>query len=89
LPLSRAPLVTLAVLSFLTNWNEFLWPIFVLFNPQSLTLPPGLAILQGAYTTNYAVIMAGGVIASIPILIVFIFLQRYIIQGVARSGVKG
>src|SRR5919199_1043297 len=76
LPLSRAPLATLAVLSFLTNWNEFLWPIYVLFNPQSLTLPPGLSILQGAYTTNYAVIMAGGVIASIPILIVFIFLQR-------------
>ena len=89
LPLSRAPLATLAVLSFLTNWNEFLWPIYVLFNPQSLTLPPGLSILQGAYTTNYAVIMAGGVIASIPVLIVFIFLQRYIIQGVARSGLKG
>jgi multiple sugar transport system permease protein len=89
LPLSRAPLATLAVLSFLTNWNDFLWPVFVLFTPGSLTLPPGLSILQGAYTTNYAVIMAGGVIASIPVLIVFILAQRYIIQGVARSGLKG
>ncbi|MDP8948690.1 MAG: carbohydrate ABC transporter permease, partial [Actinomycetota bacterium] len=89
LPLSKAPLATLAVLSFLTNWNDFLWPVYVLFTPGTLTLPPGLAILQGAYTTNYAVIMAGGVIASIPVLIVFIIAQRYIIQGVARSGLKG
>ena len=89
LPLSKAPLATLAVLSFLTNWNDFLWPVYVLFTPGSLTLPPGLAILQGAYTTNYAVIMAGGVLASIPVLIVFIIAQRYIIQGVARSGLKG
>jgi multiple sugar transport system permease protein len=89
LPLSKAPLATLAVLSFLTNWNDFLWPVYVLFTPGSLTLPPGLSILQGAYSINYAVIMAGGVIASIPVLIVFIIAQRYIIQGVARSGLKG
>jgi multiple sugar transport system permease protein len=61
----------------------------VLFTPGSLTLPPGLAILQSAYSINYAVIMAGGVLASIPVLIVFILAQRYIIQGVARSGLKG
>jgi len=89
LPLSKAPLATLAVLSFLTNWNDFLWPVYVLFTPGNLTLPPGLAILQGAYTTNYAVIMAGGVLTSIPVLILFIIAQRYIIQGVARSGLKG
>jgi multiple sugar transport system permease protein len=89
LPLSKAPLATLATLSFLTNWNDFLWPVYVLFTPGNLTLPPGLAILQGAYTTNYAVIMAGGMLASIPVLIVFIIAQRYIIQGVARSGLKG
>ena len=89
LPLSKPALATLALLSFLTNYNDFLWPIYVLFTPGNLTLPPGLSILQGAYTTNYAVIMAGGIIASIPILIVFIIAQRYIIQGVARSGLKG
>ena len=80
---------TLVVLSFLTNWNDFLWPVYVLFTPDNLTLPPGLSILQGAYTTNYAIIMAGSVIASIPVLIVFIIAQRYIIQRVARSGLKG
>jgi multiple sugar transport system permease protein len=89
LPLSKAPLATLAVLSFLTNWNEFLWPVYVLFSPKSLTLPPGLSILQNAYTTDYATIMAGGVVAAIPVLIVFILAQKYVIQGVSRSGLKG
>jgi multiple sugar transport system permease protein len=89
LPLSKAPLATLALLSFLTNWNDFLWPIYVLFSPKSLVLPPGLAKLQGAYETDYAVVMAGGVLASIPVLILFLIAQRYIIEGVSRSGVKG
>jgi multiple sugar transport system permease protein len=89
LPLSKAPLATLALLMFLINWNEFLWPVYILFTPESQTLPPGLATLQGAYTTNYTVIMAGGVIASIPVLIVYIIAQRYIIEGIARSGIKG
>jgi multiple sugar transport system permease protein len=89
LPLSKAPLATLAVLSFLQNWNDFLWPVYVLFSPKNLTLPPGLSILQNAYTTDYAVIMAGGVVASIPVLIVFIIAQKYVIQGVSRSGLKG
>ncbi len=89
LPISKAPLATLAVLSFLTNWNDFLWPVYVLFSPQNLTLPPGLSILQGAYNTDYTVIMAGGVIASIPVLVLYLFAQRYIIEGVSRSGLKG
>jgi multiple sugar transport system permease protein len=89
LPLSKAPLATVAVLSFLQNWNDFLWPVYVLFNPGSLTLQPGLSKLQGAYETEYPIIMAGGVLASIPVLIVFLFAQRYIIEGVSRSGLKG
>ena len=89
LPLSKAPLATVAVLSFLQNYNDFLWPVYVLFNPQNLTLQPGLSILQGAYEVRYPVIMAGGVLASIPVLILFIFAQRYVIEGVSRSGLKG
>ena len=61
----------------------------MLLSLESLTLQPGLAILQGAYNTNYTVIMAGGVVASIPVLILFAFAQRYIIEGVSRSGLKG
>jgi multiple sugar transport system permease protein len=89
LPLSKPALATLVVLSFLANWNDFLWPIFVLFSPERLTLPPGLAQLQGAYNFNYPVLMAGAVVASVPVLILFFIAQRYIIEGVSRSGLKG
>ncbi|WP_199510522.1 carbohydrate ABC transporter permease [Nucisporomicrobium flavum] len=89
LPLSKPALATLAVIAFLTNWNDFIWPVYVLFSPGNFTLPPGLAILQGAYTINYPVIMAGAAIASIPVLILFVIAQRYIIEGVSRSGLKG
>jgi len=89
LPLSKPALATLAVLSFLTNWNDFLWPIYVLFSPQRLTLPPGLNNLQSAYTTDYPTIMAGAVLASVPVLVLFMIAQRYIIEGVSRSGLKG
>ncbi|HEX8434274.1 carbohydrate ABC transporter permease [Archangium sp.] len=89
LPLSRPGIATLGVLSFLGNYNDFLWPVYVLFSPHNFTLPPGLSILQGAYTTDYPVIMAGGVIASIPAIILFVLAQRHIIEGVSRSGLKG
>jgi multiple sugar transport system permease protein len=89
IPLSGGPLATLALLSFLTNWNDFLWPLYVLFSPQQLTLQPGLSTLQGAYSTDYSTIMAGGVIAAIPVLILFAITQRFVIEGVSRSGLKG
>src|SRR4051812_17467936 len=89
LPLSKPALATLAVISFLTNWNDFIWPIYVLFSPDNFTLPPGLGILQGAYTINYPVIMAGALLASIPVLLLFVLAQRYVIEGVSRSGLKG
>jgi multiple sugar transport system permease protein len=89
LPLSKPALATLALLSFLTNWNDFLWPLYVLFSPERLTLQPGLSTLQSAFTFDYATIMVGGVIASIPVLILFVIAQRFIIEGVSRSGLKG
>jgi multiple sugar transport system permease protein len=89
LPLSRPALATLAVLSFLTNWNDFIWPIYVLFSPDRLTLQPGLSTLQNSASTNYPLIMAGAVIASVPVIILFVIAQRHLIEGVARSGLKG
>lgn len=89
LPNATPAMVTLLVLSFLANWNDFVWPLYVLFSDVSLTLPIGLSKLQGAYTIDYPVIMAGAVIASLPVLILYTFVQRYIIDGVASSGVKG
>ncbi|HET7397086.1 MAG TPA: carbohydrate ABC transporter permease [Intrasporangium sp.] len=88
-PLSRPALATLALLTFLANWNDFLWPLYVLFSPERLTLQPGLSTLQSAYTTDYATIMAGGAIASIPVLILFLVSQRFVIEGIARGGLKG
>ena len=89
LPLSKPALATLALLSFLTNWNDFLWPLYVLFSPERLTLQPGLSTLQSAFSTDYATIMVGGVIASVPVLILFVFAQRFVIEGVSRTGLKG
>lgn len=89
LPNARPALVTLGVLSFLANWNDFVWPIYVLFSPERLTLPAGLSRLQGAYTIDYPVIMAGAMLAAIPVLALYMFVQRYVIEGVASSGVKG
>ncbi|TDD23788.1 carbohydrate ABC transporter permease [Kribbella turkmenica] len=89
LPNAKPALATLTVLSFLTNWNDFIWPLFVLFSPERLTLPAGLTLLQGAYTTDYPVIMAGATVAAVPVLILYVFVQRYVIEGVARSGIKG
>jgi multiple sugar transport system permease protein len=89
LPLSKPALVTLAVLSFLGAWNDFVWPVFVLFSPEKMTLAPGLATLQGAYTTDYPVVMAGATMAAVPVLVLYIVVQRYVIEGVANSGLKG
>jgi multiple sugar transport system permease protein len=89
LPLSKPALATLALLSFLVNWNDFLWPLYVLFSPGRLTLQPGLSTLQSAFSTNYATIMVGGVIARVPVLIMYIVAQRFVIEGVSRSGLKG
>ena len=89
LPLSKPALATLFLLAFLTNWNDFLLPLFVLFSPEALTLPPGLGLLQGSYTTSYEIIMAGAVVATVPALLLFILAQRFIIEGVSSTGIKG
>ena len=89
LPLAKPAMATLALLAFLTNWNDFLWPIYVLFSPEVQTLPAGLSTLQSANAVRYDLLMAGAVMASLPVLALFVFLQRFIIEGVSRSGVKG
>ena len=89
LPNAKPALVTLGVLSYLNNWNDFIWPIYVLFSPERLTLPAGLSRLQGAYSIDYPVVMAGAMLAAIPVLALYVFVQRYVIEGVASSGVKG
>jgi multiple sugar transport system permease protein len=89
LPLARPALATLAIITFLASWNEFLWPLLVLQQVERLTLPPALATLQSSYSSEYGLAMAGAVIAAIPVLIVYIALQRFIVKSVAMTGLKG
>lgn len=89
LPLSKPALATLAVITFLGAWNDFLWPLLILKDRTLMTLPPGLRQLQGAYTSEYGQMMAGAAVTAIPVLIIYIALQRYIVESVASSGVKG
>jgi len=89
LPLSRPALATLALLAFLTNWNDFLWPVYVLFSPEQQTLQAGLSTLQTANAVRYDLLMAGAVVASVPVLLLYMIAQRFVIEGVSRSGLKG
>lgn len=89
LPLARPALATLGIITFLGSWNDFLWPLLILKDRQLQTLPPGLATLQGAYTSEYGLMMAGAVIVAVPVLIIYILLQRFIVASVATSGLKG
>ena len=88
LPNIRPALATLTVFAFMGSWNNFLWPLVVLRSPELHTLPVALAGLQGQYTTQWDIVMAGSVISVLPMLALYLFAQKYVIQGVASSGLK-
>jgi multiple sugar transport system permease protein len=87
LPLAGPALATLAVITFLAYWNDYLWPAIIC--QDNCTLPPGLRLLQGQFTGDPGLIMAGAVVAAIPVLLIYLVLQRFIVQSVASSGIKG
>ncbi len=89
LPLSGPALATLAVITFMWTWNDFLLPLITLYNPDNMTLQLGLTTFQGAHQTNTNLLMAANVMSMIPILVLFFFAQRYFIRGIATSGLKG
>jgi multiple sugar transport system permease protein len=88
LPLAKPALATLAIFSFMQSWNNFLWPLIVVNSPDMMTLPLGLSLLQGRWETDWNLMMAGVVISVIPVLAVYLFAQRYFIQGITLSGMK-
>lgn len=88
LQLARPALATLAVFAFMASWNSFLWPLIITSNQSMMTLPLGLSFLNGRYATDWNVLMAGAVIGTLPILAVYVFAQKYIIQGLATTGLK-
>lgn len=89
LPLSKPALATVAVFSFMGSWNNFLWPLIVINNPDLMTLPLGLSSLSSRFVTDWNLLLAGATISVLPIVAVFLFAQRYVLQGVAMSGLKG
>lgn len=89
LPLSRSGLVVLGIFFFTASWNDFLWPLIVLNSPHLFTLPLGISTLNGPYSINYGTVLAGATLSTIPILIVFLLLQRQFVAGLASGAVKG
>jgi multiple sugar transport system permease protein len=88
LPLCKPILVTLALISFLGVWNDFLWPLIALTDSSMYTLPVALANLMGEHTKDPELMMAGSVITIIPVIVVFLFLQKYYIEGIMLGSVK-
>ncbi|MBC8170537.1 MAG: carbohydrate ABC transporter permease, partial [Anaerolineae bacterium] len=91
LPLSGPALATLSVFSFMGLWNSYLWPLFVARRDDVMTLPVALSFLQAETrgVTEWNIVMAGSVVAVLPILIAYIFAQRWFVSGVVVSGIKG
>ncbi|MGQ9526980.1 carbohydrate ABC transporter permease [Chloroflexus sp.] len=89
LPLARPAIATLATFAFLYAWNSFLWPLIIISSPDRKVVTQGLVDLQALYAARVDLIMAGSTLAVLPTLIVFLFAQRYFIEGIATSGLAG
>ena len=88
LPLMGPPLATLAVLTFLTSWNDFLWPLVVTSSPETMTVQLGLSSFQGAHFTNWPLLMAATLISQLPVLLLFLVGQRWFVSSIATTGIK-
>ena len=89
LPLTKPALATLATLTFLASWNDFMWPLIVTNSIEMRTIPIGIAIFQGRYTTEYGNMMATALIASLPVMLVFLVGQKFVFRGFVLTGMKG
>lgn len=89
LPLSKPALATLTTFTFMGSWLNFMWPLIVLNTHQKFTLPVGLSYFQSLHTTDWSLLMAGSLMMILPILIVFILNQRYFVEGIKLTGIKG
>ena len=90
LPLAKPALATVGILTFLGSWNDFFWPLIVLTSDQKYNLPVALATFAiGQHGSDNGLLLAGAVVIVLPIVVVFLLLQRYITQGIAMTGLKG
>ena len=89
LPLSRPALATVAIFSFLASWDEFVWALTVINDPNRRTLPIAIALFQGEHSTSWGLVFAASVIAVVPVIAIFVAFQRQFVSGLASGAVKG
>jgi multiple sugar transport system permease protein len=88
LPLMGPPLATLAILTFLSIWNDFLWPLVAIQSPQNMTMQLGLSTFQGAHMTDWPLLMAATLMSQLPVIVLFLAGQRVFVRSIASSGIK-
>jgi len=88
-PLSLPAVAALAIFTFVRSWNDFLWPVIALNKPQNYTLTVGVANLQGEFMTDWGIIFSGAALAALPMVIFFLFFQKYFLEGVRMGAIKG
>lgn len=88
-PLSLPAVAALAIFTFVRSWNDFLWPVIALNRPQNYTLTVGVANLQGEFMTDWGIIFSGAALAALPMIIFFLFFQKYFLEGVRMGALKG
>ncbi|MGB2926651.1 MAG: carbohydrate ABC transporter permease [Limnothrix sp.] len=89
IPAVRPALITLAIFVFIGSWSDFLWPLIVIDRPEFYTLPLGVATLAGQFSLDWRLVAAGSIISLLPVMVLFAFVQQYIIPTDSGSGVKG
>lgn len=89
LPLVRPAMITVALLQFQGAWNDFVWPLIVMSNPNNYTLTVGLAFFKGVHYTQYGLLLAGAAINIAPLVVIFFIFQRYFLKGISTSGLAG
>jgi len=88
LPLSKSAIFAVAIIAFINSWNDFLWPLVVISSSEKYTITVGIANFQGTHGTEYSLIMAGAVLASIPQIIMYILFKKNIVKSIAMTGIK-
>ena len=89
LPLCAPTLATLSITTFMESWNDYLWPLLMLQKNEMMTLPIALSTLNGQFATEYNVLMAGSLISMVPIILIYVFAQKYFQNGMMAGGIKG
>ena len=89
LPLSKPALATLGTFVFIWSWNNFMWPLIILNSLEKMTLPIGIAMFQSMYSTQYHLLMAAAVLAIVPVMMVYLFSQKFFTKGIVMTGLKG